>query len=144
MYYYAYGSNMEKARLEQRLGQVIDLGIGIAEGFQILFNKESSLDGTGKTNIIPIADDLVLGVVFDLTEEQFTILDRNEGGYHRDTVEVNLNGTYVIAQTYFANPNRINNNLIPTRDYLAHLINGAIEHNFPQFYLDKLNGIVTS
>jgi gamma-glutamylcyclotransferase len=144
MKYFAYGSNMLTSRLEQRLGKVDDGGTAILENHQIIFNKKSSVDYTGKTNVVKIEGGQVVGVVFELTEEQFLLLDGNEGGYHRQTIDVLIDGELTPVITYLANDNRIDNKLLPTVEYRQHLIDGAIEHNFPKEYIAALRNTPTT
>lgn len=137
MYYFAYGSNMLRQRIEDRLGAVEDRGVGTLSGYKIAFNKASS-DGTGKTNIVQEEGQVVLGVVFELTPEQFAELDRSEGGYHRVTISVTIGNNQQEAIAYVANANRVNNALLPTDEYRSFLIDGAIEHQFPDYYVEMI------
>jgi len=134
---------MLREKIEQTIGaEVVDLGIAILREYSIVFNKYSTRDRTGKTNIIA-SEFNVIGVVYDLTEEQFTKLGESEGGYHIGLVTIQMNNEIIKAQTYFANGNRINNELYPTREYRQILINGAREHDFPTGYIQMLEAIQT-
>ncbi len=46
-------------------------------------------------------------------------------------------------QTYVADSDTINNTMLPTRAYRQFLIDGAIEHRFPQEYIDFLTAQAT-
>jgi gamma-glutamylcyclotransferase len=142
-FYFAFGSNMLRSRLEtERVGQVIDLGIATLEGYKIAFNKLSKKDGTGKTNIISSPVSQVVGVIYNLTEEQFIKLDSIEGvGYVRTLVSVKYNNEVVPAYTYIATDNAIDDSLKPKQEYLQHLIDGAKEHSFPKQYVLFLESI---
>jgi hypothetical protein len=137
MYYFAYGSNMLKSRIEDRLKSVTDLGIAVLKSHKIKFNKQSK-DGSGKTNIVSDIHSNVLGVIYNLTEEQITLLDRNEIGYERIKIIVEFNSISTNVETYIAKPNTINENLLPTSEYLGYLITGAREHSFSQTYIESL------
>ena len=76
-----------------------------------------------------------------MTEEQFTKLGESEEGYHIGIVTIEMNNEIIKAQTYFANWNRINIELHPTRGYRQFLINGAREHDFPTGYIQMLEAI---
>ena len=144
MYYFAYGSNMFRNKLELTVGgMVIDLGIATLAAHSIIFNKYRTRDHTGKTNIIA-SNNNVIGVVYDLTEEQFVRLDNSENGYHRQQINIELNNEIIETQTYVANENRIDNNLQPTREYRQFLIDGAIQHNFPIDYIQMLQFVQTT
>lgn len=142
MYYFAYGSNMLRKRLEERLGKVEDLGMVLLYDYKIAFNKKSS-DGTGKTNIIPLSGQNVSGVAFSLTTDQLGILDKAEGGYNRTTISAMLNNVLTNMETYVAKETRIDNSLLPTKKYRQYLIDGALEHFFPQDYVEMLNNLQT-
>ena len=130
-FYFVYGSNMKRSRIEERVGIVVDRGIATMRDYSIAFNKQSK-DGTGKTNIIPAKQKDVLGVVYELSEDQLKVLDKSEKGYFRVPMEVDLSGKIVPVQTYVAGENTINNELLPKVDYLRLLIDGVYDHNFPE------------
>jgi len=143
MLYFAYGSNMLRSRLEnqkkgeKRIGQVVDHGVAILLGHTIKFNK-ISIDGSGKTNIIGDNDSKVFGVIYELTNEQINLLDEIEVGYTRLPVGVILGNNTIQSDTYFALIENVDDNLLPTRDYLNFLVLGAKEHNFPEDYIEFL------
>jgi gamma-glutamylcyclotransferase len=132
--YFAYGSNMKRSRLEgERIGAVIDHGIATLQNYTIAFNKQST-DGTGKTNIMPAEQKETIGVLYEMTEDQLKKLDEIEKGYYRILIHVEWRGEIKHVQTYVAVEQRINNGLLPTAEYLGHLIKGASDHGFPEEY----------
>jgi len=143
MLYFAYGSNMLRSRLEnqkrgdERIEQVIDHGAGVLLEHTIKFNKES-IDDSGKTNVIEDNDSKVLGVIYELTDTQINLLDKIEAGYTRSPVNVILGSNTIQVDTYFATTENVDNDLLPTRDYLNFLILGAKEHNFSDEYIEFL------
>lgn len=139
--YFAYGSNMKRSRLEERIGEVIDHGIASLQGHQLAFNKQST-DGTGKTNIMPLNQQEVLGVLYELTEDQLKKLDNIEKKYVRVPITVDWGGVTKEVQTYVALEASINNELLPTAEYLGHLVDGAKDHGFPKEYQDRLKNFV--
>lgn len=130
---FEFGSNMKRDRLETRLGPVEDLGIAILPDYLVAFNKKS-IDGTGKANIVPKERVETIGVLYGLTDDQLKELDKSEGGYVRVPITITSEGKEIEAQTYVAMENRIDNNLLPTAEYLGYLIDGAEEHSFPDEY----------
>ncbi len=137
-FYFAYGSNMKRARLEERVGTVTDHGMATLKDYRIAFNKKSRNDGTGKANILPAEREDVLGVLFEMSENQIKTLDKHEGGYLKVHKAVEFGGEIIEAQTYVASENMINDSLLPDTEYLGLLIAGAKEHGFPQEYQDCL------
>ena len=88
-YYFAYGSNMPRRRLESRIGHVHKLGIAYLEGYKLICNKKSR-DGSSKFNIeqTNVSSDKVIGVLYKIEENQLDPLDAAEGakaknGYER-------------------------------------------------------------
>lgn len=142
MLYFAYGSNMLRCRLEERVGLTVDHGTFKLKEYKIKFNKRS-IDGSGKTNIIPDNKFEVLGVIYEISKEQLDKLDEDEKGYKRSTVPVVLENNTILVETYIAFPEKTDNNLLPTKDYLSFLIYGSKEHNFPEDYVESLQLIKT-
>lgn len=135
-WYFAYGSNMDAARLfDDRLApEGVPAGDRIAgrlDGWRLAFNKRARVPaGSGVGNIVPVAteDSAVFGTLNWLPEAGFAVLDRYEGvaagHYERRTVAVARldNGETVQAIAYIAL--LTGENLRPTRAYLAHLLAG--------------------
>ena len=146
-WYFAYGSNMNPARLiDDRLkrGGVADrpqrVG-GRLDGWQLAFNKQTRTStGAGAGNIVQAAAGVVYGTLNALPPKGFEILDHWEGvatgHYERQTVPVLRadNGETVDAITYVAL--RVAEGLRPTREYLTHLLAGR--DLLPADYWEKL------
>ena len=131
---------MKRSRLEDRIDEVIDHGIVSKLDCRIAFNKQST-DGTGKTNLVTQAEQQkVLGVLYELTEDQLKKLDGIEKGYVRIPITVDWRAETKEVQTYVAIDSMINNELLPKASYLQLLIDGASEHDFPEEYQKLLKG----
>lgn len=132
-FYFAYGSNMERSRLQNRVGHLVDHGMATLKNYSLLFNKQS-INKSGKANIKAVEGENIFGVLYELSEEQLNILDKNEQGYKRTLIKVGIDGHEIEVQTYIALEDKINNNLLPTEEYLSYIINGARDHNLPEEY----------
>lgn len=134
-FYFAYGSNMKRSRLEdpKRVGEVIDHGIATLQNHIIAFNKKSD-DHTGKANIIPTEQKETIGVLYEMSEDQLKKLDGIEKGYYRMLVHVEWRGEIKHVQTYVALESKIDDSLLPTSEYRGFLIAGAEDHQFPEEY----------
>ena len=133
-WYFAYGSNMNAARLfDERLApEGVMAGERVAgrlDGWRLAFNKRARLPpGAGAGNIVPDARESVHGTLNLLPPRGFEILDRHEGvaggHYERRLVPVvrTDTGATVEAVTYVAL--LVGEELRPTRDYLGHLLAG--------------------
>ena len=145
-WYFAYGSNMNAARLfEKRLKpEGVARGERIAgwlDGWRLAFNKRARLPpGAGAGNIVPAPGEVVHGTLNLLPPKGFEILDRYEGvaggHYERRLVPVVRadSGVPIEAVTYVAL--LVGEELRPTRDYLGHLLAGR--DLLPADYCERL------
>jgi len=143
-WYFAYGSNMDSDRLKKRIGRNrVEAKMGWLKGYALTFDKLAD-DGSGYANIQPVKTETVYGVLYKLTEEELQKLDRYEGvpdHYVRRCIEVETEAGKVQAECYVASEGKTREGLKPRRDYLDHLIKGALEHCLPSEYVAKLCSI---
>jgi len=106
---------------------------------EISFNKRTNdnPEKKGYANIIEDANEIVEGVLYEITEEEMKELDRYEGcpeHYERMKIEVTWDtGKKVIAETYIARKDKIGTGLLPTKEYLNRLLN-AKPFLSPEYY----------
>jgi gamma-glutamylcyclotransferase (GGCT)/AIG2-like uncharacterized protein YtfP len=129
MFYFAYGSNMNPARVAQRGLRVGAISAATLHGVALEFNKQSrDHAGNGHANIVYAPGARVEGVLYGLTDaEQIARMDRYENApinYSRERVIVRTEDGEQPAWTYFANRAVIVAGLKPTRAYLDHLLAG--------------------
>ncbi len=140
--YFAYGSNLLYARLHARTPSINNLGMGRLHSHRLSFNKPGG-DGSGKCGIERIdSDDFVLGVLYEMDEREKPVLDRIEGvghGYINKPVEVNLEGSFVHAFTYY--PSRLDCAVLPFDWYKAFVLLGAQENDFPINYITLIESV---
>jgi len=129
--YFAYGSNMHRARLEQRVGTVVVVGAGALAHYRHEFAK-LGVDGTAKGTIVAARDEVVHGVLYRLDASQLDQLVELEGGYRR--IEVAVGGHR--AATFEAL--RLVTGLRPTDEYLEHYFAGMAEHGLPADYVQRI------
>ena len=134
VWYFAYGSNMNPARLvDDRLkpkGVALGRRIGgRLDGWRLTFDKIArSPQGAGAGNIVVAVGDAVHGPLNEFPSAGLDILDVWEGvaagHYKRRTVRVVRadTGETIDAVTYVAL--KVGEGLKPTRDYLGHLLAG--------------------
>ncbi|MEW6982536.1 gamma-glutamylcyclotransferase family protein [Colwelliaceae bacterium 6471] len=144
MKYFAYGSNMSLARLQQRVPSAKRIAVVFLEQHQLRFHK-LSLDGSGKCDayLTGETNDLVIGTLYEIDGKEKWALDEAEGlghGYDIKNVQVRTNsGEIIDAFTYYAI--RIEPSSKPYSWYLNHVITGAKEINIPPAYLAKILAI---
>jgi len=130
-WYFAYGSNMNPARMLKRKAYFTRRMRGSVSGYRLVFNK--IIDGNpsnGYANLVPDHDYFqVQGLLYEVNDEGLTQLDHYEGvhtgNYVRTTMIVQRgDGESVEAVVYLAHPDKVKDGLQPTSDYAAHLYEG--------------------
>ena len=151
IWYFAYGSNMNPARLaDQRLKErAVQMGPRIGgrlDGWRLTFNKIArSPEGAGAGNIVEAPGEVVHGTLNQMPEAGLDVLDIWEGvaggHYERRTLPVIRadTGETIEAVVYVAL--KIGEGLKPTREYLDHLLAG--NDLLPAAYWDKLKKMET-
>lgn len=149
-WYFAYGSNMNVARMEERLrpeGVAMGRRIGgRLDGWRLTFDKVARVPkGAGAGNIVRTLGDVVYGTLNELPAAGFEVLDVFEGvaggHYERRVVPVcrGDTGETVEAITYVAL--LVGEDLRPTRAYLDHLLAGR--DLLPATYWERLKATPT-
>jgi len=146
IWYFAYGSNMNPARLaDQRLKErAVQMGPRIGgrlDGWRLAFNKIArSPEGAAAGNIVEAPGEVVHGTLNQMPDAGLAVLDIWEGvaggHYKRQTVPVVRadTGETIEAVTYIAL--KVGEGLRPTREYLGHLLAG--KDLLPAAYWEKL------
>jgi hypothetical protein len=141
MKYFAYGSNMSLARLQQRVPSARRVGTYFLAKHRLLFHK-AGIDGSAKCDAhwTGKARHAVAGSLFELAPEQRRLLDQAEGvgfGYEIKEVAVqDARGTIEPAFLYYAT--RIEPSLLPYSWYKEHVLIGAREAGLPGRYIDEI------
>ncbi len=144
MLYFAYGSNMSGARLRSRVPSARSLSVARLEAHRLAFHKAGS-DGSAKCDAFftDTAHHVVIGVVFEINPDEKHHLDKVEGlGFGYDLKSVSLltgEGTRLEAFTYYAT--RIDPQRLPYQWYHEHVLRGALEHQLPDDYVDRIRQV---
>lgn len=128
---------MSPARLRARITKAIPVGAARLANWALVFDKPSR-DGSAKANIRQQVGGEVWGVIWELREEDWEVLDRFEPGYERLICRVRLDAARdsMEAWTYvYSGP--------PDHHaafdwYLDHLIEGARAHALPEHWQTHL------
>ena len=128
--YFAYGSNMNPARVAERGLAVVAVESAKLHGYCLRFDKVSRQHPTeSHANVVWDRDGVVEGVLYTLASHaEIEKMDRFEAtpvNYGREAVEVSTDSGVVSAWTYFANPAVRVEGLLPSDAYLSHLLAGA-------------------
>lgn len=139
--YFAYGSNMFTPRLRFRIAACRPVGVATLTGYGLRFHKRSKKDGSAKCNALAVVGAQVHGVLFELPEADIGELHRLEGrGYGYDDHQVAVtrpDGTTVMALTYLATTDAIEDSLRPYSWYWDFVTRGAAEHSLPADYVER-------
>ena len=152
---FAYGSNMDPNRLEQKDGieRILENARKARlDGWEFGFTKKGK-DG-GKANIIPKTGGIVWGLLIELDPEAVKEMDKSEGTgfkiphYTKETVRVVTDdGVEHECKTYVANfhPDRFDDDGVsPSEEYLKHIVDGATIHNLPPEYIEGISQTMTA
>lgn len=137
MYYFAYGSNMNLDRLQNRLGYTPEFQKGTLDNYELIFNLTNKrIPGSAYANIQQKANSSVEGILYSITDADLKKLDLYEAfpkHYLKIQVLVKNSHDLVNATTYVGNKDLLQDNLMPTRDYLNFLLNPAAELS-PEYF----------
>jgi hypothetical protein len=127
--YFAFGSNMDVSRMQQRDIPFRRRRWGILHGYTLTFDKQAAgAAGEGYATIDRDPDESVEGVLYETTWAGIRILDGYEGvpnHYWRlPRWIVQADGSRVRAVVYIANPQMVVDGLRPAQRYLDHLLVG--------------------
>jgi cation transport regulator ChaC len=139
VWYFAYGSNMNRAQMLARTGKIIEEHNAFLPNYEVRFNKKVR-GGTAGANIQPAPGKTVHGVLYKIEESALRALDRYEGvpeHYRRIEVQVTPEGGQPVpAQVYIAS--KVEKGLRPSAPYLQAILDGAGEHNLPASYIREI------
>lgn len=127
-YYFAYGSNMNVARVAARIGETRRALAGVLMDHELRFDKASRIPGIAHANVAALSGGRVEGVLFELREAaQIERMDPFEGvprDYRRQRHAIHTAEGDIDAWVYIAVPERTQPSLRPAREYLEHLLAG--------------------
>ena len=142
MWYFAYGTNMDRRRVELHRAIVVqEVRRGVLENYRLLFNKVSSIrPTTGCANVVPAPGRRVFGVLYRIPDADISRMDIFEGvsggQYHRERVLVRDEENDLIeAEVYIAD--ETNDNLLPSIEYLDGVVKGARESGIDEKYIEE-------
>ncbi|MBU57737.1 MAG: gamma-glutamylcyclotransferase [Alcanivorax sp.] len=129
IYYFAYGSNMNPARMASRGMRYRRSVAGFLEGWTLAFNKRANgRDGRAYANIVEDAGGGVEGVLYELVGAgEIARMDPFEGHperYRRHAMMVRAGEGPIDTWVYIANEHWQSDTVLPERWYLNHLLSG--------------------
>ncbi|MEN2998861.1 MAG: gamma-glutamylcyclotransferase family protein [Brevinematia bacterium] len=148
-YYFAYGSNMSEEQMKERCNYIPEVvGIGKIRGYIFVYNGYSSKWGGATADIIKTdnEEDVVWGVVYEISEnceksldekEGFKNKDPNKGTYKKIYVCVDIrDGSIIPAYTYIKPDGQQKTNIgNPSDRYRNTIVEAARKHGLPEDYI---------
>lgn len=127
--YFAYGSNCNPAIMQKKGVEFASRRRAVLRGYRLLFNKralrEALPEGIGFANINPDAEGTVEGILYEIVADHLAFLDQSERypeHYNRIEVEVQSENGTEPCLTYVAQADKTAAGLIPSRNYLNHIL----------------------
>ena len=137
MLYFAYGSNMDPARMAGRVPEAAPVGPGRLDGFRLEFSIYSTEWGGGSANIEPDEGGHLWGVLWEIPEDSMGRLDAFQGHptyFRREEISVTGPNGPAIAWTYRVA--HVKGYVRPTDAYLQRLRAAIRIHGLPPEALD--------
>jgi len=157
IYYFAYGSNMDKQNLDnwckennKPLVHIFSIQTCILRNFQLRFNYYSKRRDAGAANIMKSQDDCVYGLLLEINKQDMNVIHYKEGVpefYNEFNIKVELlNKAEVTEVSTFkvTKEKEKSEHVPPKREYIESMIQIAKFYNFPEDYVYYLNNIKTN
>ncbi|RKQ96321.1 gamma-glutamyl AIG2-like cyclotransferase [Kushneria sinocarnis] len=127
-YYFAYGSNMNPARMQARVGETRGALAARLPGWRLSFDKAARPAGVAHANVAPDERAVVEGVLHELAHpEQIELMDPYEGHpdqYQRRIESFETEHGMLSGWVYVALSDKTEAGRLPAREYMAHLLAG--------------------
>ena len=145
-WYFAYGSNMDPAQMEERKVHYRAAEKALLRDYRLAFNLLSKERWNGGvSDVVASPGSTVEGVLYLTTEAGLKTLDRYEGvhkdRYRRGEVTVEHQDGRPQQATCYEVVTKSPQFIPPSRAYLATLIRGAEAHHLNPSYIEKLRAI---
>jgi gamma-glutamylcyclotransferase (GGCT)/AIG2-like uncharacterized protein YtfP len=123
-FYFAYGSNMDVKRFENKYKTAKALRLAYLPNFQLFFDKYSETDSSAVADVRPKKDSKVFGILYKIDPSEIGLLDEQEGGYKKMTSKLyDANGNVYEAFLYTV-INKNNVEVVPSIEYIHHIVVG--------------------
>jgi gamma-glutamylcyclotransferase (GGCT)/AIG2-like uncharacterized protein YtfP len=133
--YFAYGSNMCVVQMSQRCPDAVKIGVATLHGYEFMINE------LGVAGVIERSDSAVIGILWQISEEDKESLDFWEGAdvtggaYHHKKLAVITDVKSVDALVYIAR-NTVRGK--PREGCLEKIVKAALDHGINRGYVQFL------
>jgi hypothetical protein len=154
MIYFAYGADLNPARLGARAPGHRSLGVARLAHYRLVFPRYSRQWAGATASLAPSPEDVVFGALYDLPPDDIPVLHHHKGYDPEGPPELNehvfrevsvrrlANPEPVSAWTYIAVPD--NTTALPSRAYVNAILDGARYHGLPRAYVVVLQAMKTA
>ncbi|XP_018653721.1 hypothetical protein Smp_098340 [Schistosoma mansoni] len=143
-YYFAFGSNLLKERIQLSNKSAQFIGIGVLEDYVLSFGGISNNWFGATATIKPSPSEYVMGTIWKMCINDMKTLDLQESApimYQPVEISVHLfseKSSIINCRSYILNSTEPGD---PSPYYLDIIIRGAIQSQLPQSYIDQLKEI---
>jgi cation transport regulator ChaC len=147
VWYFAYGSNMQPATFRDRRGITpARAAAACLSGWRLVLDKPPILPvRESMANVVEDATARVYGVAYAVTAADLAHIDLTEGvlidNYRRVAVRVAMLDDGRVVDAFTLTSERRDPTLLPSRRYMALLVEGATAHGLPAAYVDWLRSL---
>ena len=128
-------------RLKRRIPSTRKVGTGVLNDYELRFHKRGA-DGSAKCSILEKNGNEVHGIIYDIDPAEKPDLDHIEGpGYRQKTVTLQSGSGTFSAYTYQALKSYRDNSLLPYFWYKSLVLEGAMEHRLPDWYIKNIRKV---
>lgn len=130
MYYFAYGSNLNRKQMKERCPGCKPLYKATLPNYKLIFTGQAGRRGGGTATIQRFQDEKVIGGIYEISEKDLKSLDKYEGiSYTRINIKVfTEDGEPLQVVTYIKHDQA--DETRPTPEYLAIIQQGFKEWGF--------------
>jgi cation transport regulator ChaC len=143
VWYFAYGSNMQRDTFERRRAQrPIARRVGRLDGFRLTFDLPVGAGERGVANIQAGAGASTYGVLYRIDRSAVGALDRSEGvpvAYRKLWTTIQSGAHGISAFTYISPHRRAGRK--PSARYIGLLLDGARQHGLPADWVALLESL---
>lgn len=149
VWYFAYGSNLQRATFFGRRGIECVRAVPVrVAGWRLVFDKPSIVpSGHATANIVVDPEAEVLGVAYEIRAADLEHVELTEGvpfgNYARVEVAVEALAPAedAPATAFSLGSDRRDSSLLPSTRYLSLVIEGALEHGLPEPWIEWLRAV---
>lgn len=149
MFYFAYGSNMNPDQMHIRVGEFgkcVLLGSASLVNHALVFDvPDDHAPNAGYANVQKKKGSIVNGVLYELDNNSFAILDKYEHVpilYTRELIYIHHKKELKESYIYLGTKSNLRQNLHPTKRYLNRILLG--KDFLPKDYFENLSKLKTS